>query len=354
MILVTGGCGYIGSHLVAEVAVTNSQIVVLDNLSSSNKKSLQRVSELVNFEFVHLPTTEHVPQIPSNCICLVEGDIADEILLAKVFSSFEIESVIHLAGSKSVNESVTRPLLYYSNNVNGTLVLLRVMSDFNCKSLIFSSSASVYGSVKSNPISESQPTDPLSPYGRSKAMIETILRDLSNSDHEWSIVILRYFNPVGAHPSGRIGESPVELPNNLFPYISKVASGELAKLYVYGNDYETPDGSGVRDYIHVMDLVSGHVCALQYSRSNQAGFDVFNLGTGIGYSVLEVVREYEGVSGKKVPYSLSPRRSGDVAECYADPTLANAKLQWSAVYSLRQMCEDSWRWQVNNPKGYLE
>lgn len=352
MILVTGGSGYIGSHTILELVKYHSQIIVIDNFSTSSPVSLERVARVVGWEFVLTDDSCVARMVEKNCIYLIKGDISDELLLRKVFGNFEISSVIHFAGSKSVSESVSLPLTYYQNNVSNTLVLLGVMSEFRCRTFVFSSSASVYGNAESNPIIESSSLSPLSPYGRSKMMIEILLNDLFESDDTWSIAILRYFNPVGAHPSAIIGESPAEVPSNLFPYISKVAAGELEQLYIFGDDYNTRDGTGIRDYIHVVDLAKGHLCALDFLSANQSGCRTFNLGTGFGYSVLEIVREFEKASGQNISYSYAPRRDGDVEQCYANPDFALQKLGWEAAYTLTDMCSDLWRWQTQNPNGY--
>jgi UDP-glucose 4-epimerase len=286
-------------------------------------------------------------------IIFVEGDIRDEVCLRAVFQAYPISAVIHFAGLKAVGESVEQPLRYYENNVAGTVCLLQVMAEFGCKQLVFSSSATVYGDPASVPIREDFPLSTTNPYGSSKLMVENILRDLATSDAEWSVALLRYFNPVGAHESGLIGEDPSGIPNNLMPYIAQVAVGMRESLNVFGSDYPTPDGTGVRDYIHVVDLAKGHLKALDALASNQGVLTV-NLGTGRGYSVLEVVAAFERASGRKVPYSLADRRPGDVAQCYADPSHAKQVFGWQAEYDLDRMCEDAWRWQNQNPNGYKD
>lgn len=336
MILVTGGAGYIGSHTCLELLQAGKPVVVLDNLSNSSPVSLARVQALTEQEII-----------------FAEGDIRDEICLRAVFQAHPISAVIHFAGLKAVGESVEQPLRYYENNVAGTVCLLQVMAEFGCKQLVFSSSATVYGDPASVPIREDFPLSTTNPYGGSKLMVENILRDLAVSDAGWSIALLRYFNPVGAHESGLIGEDPSGIPNNLMPYIAQVAVGMRESLNVFGSDYPTPDGTGVRDYIHVVDLAKGHLKALDALASNQGVLTV-NLGTGRGYSVLEVVAAFERASGRKVPYNLADRRPGDVAQCYADPSHAKQVLGWQAEYDLDQMCQDAWRWQSQNPNGYKD
>lgn len=336
MILVTGGAGYIGSHTCLELLQAGKPVVVLDNLSNSSRVSLARVQALTEQEII-----------------FIEGDIRDKGCLRAVFQAYPISAVIHFAGLKAVGESVEQPLRYYENNVAGTVCLLQVMAEFGCRHLVFSSSATVYGDPASVPICEDFPLSTTNPYGSSKLMVENILRDLATSDAEWSIALLRYFNPVGAHESGLIGEDPSGIPNNLMPYIAQVAVGLRASLNVFGNDYPTPDGTGVRDYIHVVDLAKGHLKALDALASNQGVLTV-NLGTGRGYSVLEVVAAFERASGRKVPYSLADRRPGDVAQCYADPSHAKQVIGWQAEYDLDRMCEDAWRWQNQNPNGYKD
>ncbi|WP_422465503.1 UDP-glucose 4-epimerase GalE [Endozoicomonas sp. ALC013] len=333
-ILVTGGAGYIGSHTCVELLNDGYDIIVLDNLSNSSQESLKRVQE-----------------ITGKTLEFVKGDIRDHELLHSLFSNHEISSVIHFAGLKAVGESVSMPLAYYDNNVHGTLVLLEAMNQAKVKTLVFSSSATVYGDPASLPISEDFPTSATNPYGRSKLMIEEILQDLQVSDNSWRIALLRYFNPVGAHPSGRIGEDPNDIPNNLMPYISQVAIGKLDKLSVFGNDYPTHDGTGVRDYIHVVDLAIGHVRAIEKLQKTE-GIHAWNLGVGKGYSVLEMVTAFEQASRQPVPYQIAPRRSGDIAACYANPDKALSELGWKAEKGLEDMVSDSWRWQSANPNGY--
>lgn len=334
MILVTGGAGYIGSHACVELLNEGYDLVVVDNLSNSKTESLKRVKELTG-----------------KSIKFYEVDILDKEGLDKVFSENDIEAVIHFAGLKAVGESVEIPLKYYHNNITGTLILCEVMEKYNVKKLVFSSSATVYGIPQSVPISEDFPLSTTNPYGSTKLMIEQILRDLYTSDKEWSISLLRYFNPIGAHESGRIGEDPNGIPNNLMPFITQVAIGKREKLSVFGNDYDTHDGTGVRDYIHVVDLAKGHLKALQKIK-NTTGIDAFNLGTGTGYSVLDIVKNFEKANGIKIPYEITPRRPGDIAQCYADPTKAKEELGWVAEKGIEDMCRDSWNWQKKNPKGY--
>ncbi|WP_144372120.1 UDP-glucose 4-epimerase GalE [Vogesella urethralis] len=333
MILVTGGAGYIGSHTCLQLLQAGHDLVVLDNLSNSQPEALQRVQKLAGRQ-----------------LQLVEGDIRDETILEAVFR-YPIKAVIHFAGLKAVGESVAEPLRYYDNNVAGTLSLLKAMKKHGCQQLVFSSSATVYGDPASVPIREHFPLSATNPYGRSKLMIEDMLRDLAHAEPDWRIAILRYFNPVGAHASGQIGEDPNGIPNNLMPFISQVAVGKRAQLSVFGDDYPTHDGTGVRDYIHVEDLARGHLCALA-KLQQQAGLLTVNLGTGQGYSVLDMVKAFEQASGRPVPYSVTPRRPGDVAACYADPAQAEQLLGWRAEKTLADMCADSWRWQSQNPNGY--
>lgn len=334
-ILVTGGAGYIGSHTVLQLLETDTQVIVLDNLCNSSQESLTRVE-----------------QITGKSTIFVQGDIRDHTILELLFSKHKINAVIHFAGLKAVGESVEKPLNYYDTNVYGTLTLCQAMKKFGVKNLVFSSSATVYGDPVELPLREDMPTGtPTNPYGMSKLMVELILADLYKSDNSWNIALLRYFNPAGAHPSGKIGEDPNGIPNNLMPFISQVATGKREQLSIYGNDYDTPDGTGVRDYIHVEDLAAGHLKALEKLQSNP-GLVTYNLGTGQGYSVLDMVKEFEKQSGKAVPYQFVPRRSGDVAACYADPQTAKAGLGWEATRGLAEMCRDSWNWQSNNPDGY--
>lgn len=333
MILVTGGAGYIGSHTCLQLLAAGHELVVLDNLSNSQPEALQRVQKLAGRQ-----------------LQLVEGDIRDETMLDAVFR-YPISAVIHFAGLKAVGESVAEPLRYYDNNVAGTLSLLKAMKKHGCKTLVFSSSATVYGDPASVPIREHFPLSATNPYGRSKLMIEDMLRDLAHAEPDWRIAILRYFNPVGAHDSGQIGENPNGIPNNLMPFITQVAVGKRAQLSVFGNDYATHDGTGVRDYIHVVDLARGHLCALD-KLQQQAGLLTVNLGTGQGYSVLDMVKAFEQASGRTIAYTITPRRPGDVAACYADPAQAEQLLGWRAEKTLADMCADSWRWQSQNPDGY--
>ena len=334
MVLVTGGAGYIGSHTLILLIETGYEVVVFDNFSNSNPESIKRVEKIVG---------KNIP--------LIQGDIRNKDDLQKIFDSYEIDSVIHFAGLKAVGESVEQPLRYYDNNIVGTIRLCEVMRDNGCKSIIFSSSATVYGDPHTTPIKEDFPTSATNPYGRSKLFIEEILRDLYISDNEWKIVLLRYFNPVGAHSSGLIGEDPNGIPNNLMPFITQTAIGKRECLSVFGDDYDTPDGTGVRDYIHVVDLANGHLKALQKIESFDKVMTI-NLGTGQGYSVLDMVKAFSKASNKDIPYKIAPRRAGDIAKCYADPTYAQKVLGWSATKDLDDMCRDSWRWQSQNPNGY--
>lgn len=332
-LLVTGGAGYIGSHTVVELLHAGHDVVVLDNLCNASAESLRRVE-----------------QITGRGVTFVEGDIRDGRVLDSLFARHEISAVLHFAGLKAVGESVAKPLEYYDNNVYGTLVLCQAMARAGVYSIVFSSSATVYGEPAEMPISESCPTGrPTNPYGRSKLMIEEVLRDLHVSDSRWRVALLRYFNPVGAHESGLIGEDPNDIPNNLLPVIARVATGRIDKLAVYGGDYPTSDGTGVRDYIHVVDLALGHVAALDALRE---GVQVWNLGTGRGYSVLEMIRAFEAAAGCSIPYEVVERRAGDIAECYANTEKAAVELDWRAVRDLQAMMEDTWRWQSGNPDGY--
>jgi len=334
-ILVTGGAGYIGSHTVLQLLETGHQVIVLDNLCNSSPESLRRVAELTGKQAK-----------------FVEGDIRDAAILKQVFSEDKIDAVIHFAGLKAVGESVEKPLSYYHNNVYGTLTLCEAMQAAGVTNLVFSSSATVYGDPVALPLKEDMPTGhPTNPYGMSKLMVEHVLTDLYKSNPSWNIAILRYFNPAGAHPSGRIGENPNGIPNNLMPFITQVATGKREFLSVFGNDYATHDGTGVRDYIHVEDLAAGHLKALE-KLTGKVGLVTDNLGTGQGYSVLDMVKEFEKQSGQKVPYKIVPRRSGDVAACYADPAYAAEQLNWRAERGLAEMCRDSWKWQSSNPDGY--
>ena len=334
MILVTGGTGYIGSHTCVQLLEAGHEVVVLDNFSNSKPEALRRVEKI----------TGRTP-------LLVDGDILDRDKLDLVLH-YPIKAVIHFAGLKAVGESVAQPLAYYHNNVTGTLTLLQAMQHHGVKNLVFSSSATVYGAPASVPIREDFPLSATNPYGRSKLMIEDMLRDLAHAEPDWNIAILRYFNPVGAHPSGLIGEDPKGPPNNLMPFISQVAVGKRDALNIFGNDYPTVDGTGVRDYIHVDDLARGHLAALDALR-HTGGLITTNLGTGRGYSVLEVLKAFEAASGKTLPYHIAPRRAGDVAACWADPTAAREQLGWQAEKGIEEMCADTWRWQHTNPDGYV-
>jgi UDP-glucose 4-epimerase len=333
-ILVTGGAGYIGSHTCVELLHMGYELIIVDNFSNSKSESLSRIKEITEKDFK-----------------FYEVDLLDRDGLEKVFAENHIDAVIHFAGLKAVGESVSIPLHYYHNNITGTLILCEVMKKFGVKKLVFSSSATVYGMPERVPISEDFPLGATNPYGRTKLMIEEILRDLYVADNSWSIALLRYFNPIGAHQSGRIGEDPNGIPNNLMPYITQVAVGKLSELRVFGNDYPTPDGTGVRDYIHVVDLANGHLKALEKVMAS-TGVEAYNLGTGTGYSVLELVSAFEKASELKIPYQIVERRPGDVAVCYADPTKARTELGWVAEKGIEDMCRDSWRWQKNNPNGY--
>jgi UDP-glucose 4-epimerase len=333
-ILVTGGAGYIGSHTCVELLQAGYEVVVVDNLSNSKEEALRRVEE-----------------IAGKRVEFHKVDLLDEAGLEAVFTRNPVEAVVHFAGLKAVGESVAQPLRYYHNNVTGTLVLLKVMGAHGVKDIVFSSSCTVYGDPHKVPITEDFPLSTTNPYGRTKLIIEDILRDLYAAEPSWNVALLRYFNPVGAHPSGRIGEDPNGIPNNLVPYIAQVAVGRLRQLSVFGGDYPTPDGTGVRDYIHVVDLAIGHIKALEKLRQ-KPGLVTYNLGTGRGCSVLEVVAAFERASGRKIPYQIVARRPGDVALTYADPSRANRELGWRAVRGLDEMCADVWRWQANNPNGY--
>ena len=334
-ILVTGGAGYIGSHTCVELLENGKEVVVLDNLSNSSEESLNRVKK-----------------ITGNEVKFYKGDISETSILDTIFQNENIESCIHFAGLKSVGESVAKPLEYYQNNIAGTLTLLQKMRQYDVKNIIFSSSATVYGDPAFVPITEDCPKGQCTnPYGWSKSMLEQILMDLHKADSTWNIILLRYFNPIGAHKSGLMGENPNGIPNNLMPYVTQVAVGKLKELGVFGNDYDTPDGTGVRDYIHVVDLAKGHVKALQKIDEN-CGLKIYNLGTGKGYSVLDIVKNFEEATGMKVPYAIKERRPGDIATCYCDPGKAAKELSWKAENGIKEMCEDSWRWQKNNPNGY--
>lgn len=333
-ILITGGCGYIGSHTCIELINAGFELVVIDNLCNSSIESLKRVEALVSCK-----------------IPFYQVDVRDEKSLIGIFKSHSIDGVIHFAGLKSVSESIKKPIDYFHNNVSGTFVLLSVMQEFNCKNFVFSSSATVYGNPEIVPIKENFPLSANNPYGRSKLMIEDFLQDVFLTDDAWHIAILRYFNPVGAHKSGLIGEDPNEVPNNIMPYISKVACGKLEKIKIFGNDYDTHDGTGVRDYIHVVDLAQGHLKALKTIKKDSQILKI-NIGTGNGYSVFELIRAFEKASGKDLPYQIVNRRPGDIAMSYSDPSYAKIKLDWEAKKNLDEMCEDAWRWQSRNPDGY--
>jgi len=333
-ILVTGGAGYIGSHTVLLLLEAGYDVIVIDNRSNSSSESLRRV--------------EKISQKP---IIFVKADIKNKLKLTSIFEEHVIYGVVHFAGLKAVGESSKIPLDYYEQNVYGSINLLKVMQQFHCYNIVFSSPATVYGNPASVPITENSPTSATNPYGRTKLFIEEILRDLAKSNQNWNIVFLRYFNPTGAHESGLIGEDPCGIPNNLMPFLSQVAIGKLEELSIFGNDYPTPDGTGVRDYIHVMDLADGHVKALNIIHTLEDVMTI-NLGTGTGYSVLDMVKAFKKASGKEIPYSIAPRRAGDIAKCYADPQYAKEVLGWEAQKDIEVMCEDSWRWQSNNPNGY--
>ncbi len=334
MVLVTGGAGFIGSHTVILLIEAGYQVVIFDNFSNASSESIRRVEEIVN------------QKIP-----MVEGDIRNREDLQKVFDTYSIDSVIHFAGLKAVGESVEKPIEYYDNNVTGSNILFEVMRNNGCKSIVFSSSATVYGDPHTTPIKEDFPISATNTYGRTKLFVEEILRDIYRSDNEWKIVLLRYFNPVGAHKSGTIGEDPKDIPNNLMPFIAQTAVGKRDCLSVFGGDYNTPDGTGVRDYIHVVDLADAHVKAIDKIQDFTEVMTI-NIGTGNGYSVLDMVKAFEKASGKKVPYKIVDRRAGDIATCYADTSYAKEILGWEATCGVDEMCEDGWRWQSNNPNGY--
>ncbi|GGI70992.1 UDP-glucose 4-epimerase [Shewanella hanedai] len=333
-ILVTGGAGYIGSHTVVELLNADQDVVIIDNLVNSSIEALHQVEA-----------------ITGKSVTFYQGDILNKAFLQKVFSDHKIQSVIHFAGLKAVGESVAQPLRYYETNVSGTLVLCEVMAEYNVKNLVFSSSATVYGDPASLPITEDFPTGATNPYGQSKLMVENILEDLYHSDPSWNIARLRYFNPVGAHASGSIGEDPNDIPNNLMPFIAQVAVGKREKLSVFGDDYNTHDGTGVRDYIHVVDLAIGHLKALD-KLNTQSGLVTYNLGTGVGYSVIDMVNAFEKACGSKISYQIVARRPGDIAACYADPLKAQTELGWQATHTLEDMANSSWNWQSTNPNGY--
>ena len=341
MILITGAVGYIGSHTLIELSNEGYDFIAYDNLCNSSIEALRRVEKIIDKDII-----------------FEQGDIRDTAKLKEVFTKYDIDSVIHFAGLKAVGESVSNPLEYYDNNVVGTIRLLEVMKEFNCKKIVFSSSATVYNEVDASnyiPLNESNPTgDTTNPYGTSKYMIERIINDLHISDNTFKIVILRYFNPVGAYKSGTIGEDPNGIPNNLMPFIAQTAVGKREYLNIFGDDYDTKDGTGVRDYIHVSDLANAHVKAMNYINSKQFNIknSIFNIGTGIGYSVLEMIKAFKKASNADIPHKIVPRRAGDIAKCYADVSFAKEVLGWEATKTLEQMCEDSWRWQMNNPDGY--
>ena len=335
-ILVTGGAGFIGSHTCVELLNAGYEIVIVDNLYNSSEKSLDRVKELTGKDFAFYPY-----------------DIRDKENMRKVFEDHKIDACIHFAGLKAVGESCREPLMYYDNNIGGTLALCEVMAEYGCKKIVFSSSATVYGNSNISPLKEDMKTGgTTNPYGTTKYMIEIILDDFHKADKDWGVTLLRYFNPIGAHKSGRIGENPNGIPNNLMPYITQVAIGKLPYLNVFGDDYNTPDGTGVRDYIHVVDLALGHVKAVEKILKDEPAVNIYNLGTGNGYSVLDIVKAFEQASGQKIEYKIAPRRPGDLDVCYSDASKAFNELGWKAERELLEMCEDSWRWQSNNPNGF--
>lgn len=334
-ILVTGGAGFIGSHTVVELQQAGYDVVVMDNLSNSSEKSLERVTE-----------------ITGKPVTFYKADLLDRASMEEIFEKESIDSCIHFAGLKAVGESVQKPWEYYHNNITGTLLLLDVMKKYHVKNIVFSSSSTVYGVPETIPVTEECPKGEITnPYGQTKGMLEQILTDIQKADTAWNVVLLRYFNPIGAHKSGKIGENPNGIPNNLMPYITQVAVGKLEKLGVFGDDYDTPDGTGVRDYIHVVDLAKGHVKAIAKITENP-GLKIYNLGTGVGYSVLDIVKNFEEATGVKIPYEIKPRRAGDIACNYADASLAKKELGWAAENGIKEMCEDSWRWQSMNPNGF--
>ena len=332
-ILVTGGCGYIGSHTTLELLNKGYEVIVVDNFSNSSYESLRRVQEITGKE-----------------VTFYEADIRDSVKMDEIFSAHSIDAVIHFAAFKAVGESCRLPLKYYENNISGTVSLLQVMEKHNVKKIIFSSSATVYGDPERLPLDETCRLSTTNPYGSTKLMMENIMQDLYKADKEWNIILLRYFNPVGAHESGRIGEDPKGIPNNLMPYVAQVASGKLACINVFGNDYDTPDGTGVRDYIHVVDLALGHIAAIEQCQDK--GVHIYNLGTGRGYSVLEMIKAFEKACGKELPYKICARRDGDIATCYAAPDKARTELKWEAKFGIEEMCASQWKWQSSNPMGY--
>ena len=334
-ILVAGGAGYIGSHTCVELLEAGHEVVIVDNLYNASREAVSRVEKITGKK-----------------VALYEADILDKEALNRIFDTHEIDAVIHFAGYKAVGESVQKPIEYYHNNITGTLVLCDVMRAHGVKNIVFSSSATVYGDPAQIPITESCPKgQPTNPYGRTKSMLEQMLTDIHTADPQWNVILLRYFNPIGAHKSGLIGEDPMGIPNNLLPYIAQVAVGRRACLGIFGNDYDTPDGTGVRDYIHVVDLAAGHVKAIDKLRE-RPGVEIYNLGTGHGYSVLQMVAAFEQACGQKLPYEIGPRREGDIATCYCDPQKAKEELGWEARCGIAEMCEDTWRWQSKNPDGY--
>ncbi len=332
-ILVTGASGYIGSHTVLELLNKGYQVVGIDNFSNSSFESLRRVQK-----------------ITGKTLKFYEGDIRDEQMLSRIFTENEVDAVIHFAAFKAVGESCKMPLKYYNNNISGTVTLLQTMEKYGVKKIIFSSSATVYGTPERLPLDENCSLSTTNPYGSTKLMMENIMQDLYKSDNEWNIILLRYFNPVGAHESGLIGEDPKGIPNNLMPFVAQVASGKLACINVFGDDYDTPDGTGVRDYIHVVDLALGHVAAIEQCKTN--GVHIYNLGTGHGYSVLDMIHAFEKACGKKLPYKICERRPGDIAACYACPDKARNELKWTAKFGVEEMCDSQWKWQSGNPMGY--
>lgn len=338
-VLVTGGAGFIGSHTVVELLQSGYRVVIVDDLSNASERVIDRIGQIVGEE-------------AASRLAFRKLDVNDRPALEKVFDEFPVDRVIHFAGYKAVGESVQKPIEYYSNNLGNTLTLVDVMRNHGCKSIVFSSSATVYGDPDSLPLTEDSPKKPATnPYGWTKWMIEQILSDLTVADEEWNVVLLRYFNPIGAHPSGLIGEDPKGIPNNLVPYVAQVAVGKRDAVHVYGNDYDTPDGTGVRDYIHVMDLASGHVAALAWM-NGRCGVEIFNLGTGKGSSVLDIIKAFSAACGRDLPYVIEPRRAGDVTANYADCSKAKQELGWEAQYDINDMCRDSWNWQSHNPNGY--